>query len=122
MGNAAIKVLVLEDQPLIALDIEDALSSSGFKNINVISSCADAEKWLESNNPDFAVIDVHLRDGICSNVAQILVDNDVPFIVHSALDTHYSGDGSIFTKGRWLSKPSPPGRLAFVVQETLGAS
>ena len=86
MGNAAIKVLVSEDQPLISLDIEDALSSSGFENISVISSCADAEKWLESNNPDLAVIDVHLRDGVCTNVAQILVDNDIPFIAHSALD------------------------------------
>ena len=120
MGNGIKTVLILEDQPLIALDIEDVLMQSGFTNINIITSCADADQWLSRNHPDLAIIDVHLRDGICSNAAQTLVDNGVPFIVHSARDTHHSDDGSVFTKGIWVSKPSLPEMLASIVQTTIG--
>lgn len=119
MGKIAKTALVLEDQPLIALDIEDVLEKIGFQTISVITSCADAETWLQTNTPDLAVIDVHLRDGVCVNVAQTLADNAIPFIVHSALDTHNSHDGSIFSRGTWVSKPSLPDKLASIVRQTL---
>ena len=114
-------VLVLEDQPLVALDIEDVLMQFGFESIKVISSCIDAEHWLKHSSPDIAIIDIHLRDGICSHVAWMLADSAIPFIVHSALGTHFSGDGSVFEKGRWINKPSVPDQLRLAVTETLEA-
>lgn len=41
--NSARTILILEDEPLIALDLQTMLEAEGFRNIEVIGNCADAE-------------------------------------------------------------------------------
>jgi two-component SAPR family response regulator len=122
MSYAKKSVLVLEDQAITALDIEDILLEIGFLKISIITSCADAESWLTMQLPDLAIIDVHLRDGVCEYAARMLVDNGVPFIVHSAFDTQSVHEDSVFSKGTWVSKPSLPDLLGHVVRQTLFAA
>lgn len=120
MSNTAKTVLILEDQPLIALDIEELLFESGFKNVSLVSSCADAEDWLQTNQPDVAILDINLRDGICVEVAKTLVECDVPFVVHTGSDPSVADDNVVFLKGRWIGKPSQPSLLLDAVHDLLG--
>src|SRR4051812_19241315 len=108
--------LLLEDEPLIAMDVEASLKAEGFA-VACLDSCAAAADWLRSNPPpSVAILDVELRDGPCHEVAQRLIDLEVPFVVHSAIPTSLTQDGP-FAAGVWLPKPSSTGELMETVQE-----
>ena len=98
-------VLLLEDEPLIALDIEEVLNEAGFHEVNIISSCSAAEGWLRANTPAVVVLDIHLRDGPSTAIASSLVDRAIPFVVHSGETLQASDSYAVFSKGRWVSKP-----------------
>lgn len=109
-------VLLLEDEPLIALDVEQVLSDAGFQEIRIISSCCDAEAWLQQSNPVFAIIDPRLRDGMCDPIARILVKRNIPFIVYSGDVITVADQEPAFAAGVWLSKPSPPTDLIEAIE------
>jgi hypothetical protein len=67
------------------------------------------------------VIDIRLRDGECAEVAEILVERGVPFVVHSAQRGVDSESQSVFLNGTWIPKPSDPARLAKAVNDCLGS-
>lgn len=75
------KILLLEDEIIIAKDIEIFLSSIGFK-VNITLSYNDAVKFLKKNTVDLVLIDIFLNDdynGI--DFANFLNDNfNIPFI------------------------------------------
>jgi CheY-like chemotaxis protein len=59
---SAMRVLVCEDDALLALAIEEALGDAGVSNISVCRSAALAMAALEDEHPDAIVIDSHLAD------------------------------------------------------------
>ena len=55
------RALIVEDEILVALDIENALRELG---IEVVGIAADSQSALSmANNVDFALVDINLRDG-----------------------------------------------------------
>ena len=59
------RVLVLEDEPIIALDIEGILCDAGLEVAATLSTCAAAMEWLKANTVDVALLDIDLPDGSC---------------------------------------------------------
>ncbi|MFW8642488.1 response regulator [Rhizobium beringeri] len=76
-------ILILEDEPFIALDIETVLEEYGQRNFVTLSTGSDAVSWLKENSPSVAIVDPRLSDGVCTAVARHLVNCDIPFIVYS---------------------------------------
>ena len=56
------KVLLVEDDPILALSLEDALKDGGAKDVTVCSSMKATMEALEDSNFDAIVLDVHLAD------------------------------------------------------------
>ncbi|AKM08922.1 response regulator [Croceicoccus naphthovorans] len=54
--------LVVEDDPILALSIEDILLEAGSPHVTVCSSTKQALAALEKSKPDVLVLDVHLVD------------------------------------------------------------
>ncbi len=54
--------LVVEDDPLLALSIEDILLGAGSPKVTVCSSTQQAVAALDKEKPDVLVLDVHLVD------------------------------------------------------------
>lgn len=96
--------LVLEDEPLISMDVEQALDSAGFEVI-AVTSCAAAHAVLDSRRPAVAIVDIMLLDGPCIPIAERLVGADIPFVVHSG-DQPEPHANTPFAGGIWVSKPS----------------
>lgn len=98
-------VLLLEDQALIAIYVEELLHQAGFDSVNTISSCGAAERWLSSNMPAFAIIETRLRDGDCDDIARMLEQRKVPYIIHTAYGRSDFGRPETMKTRPWLSKP-----------------
>lgn len=54
--------LVVEDDPILAMSIEDILLGAGSPHVVVCSSTQQALAALEKERPDVVVLDVHLVD------------------------------------------------------------
>jgi CheY-like chemotaxis protein len=107
--------LLLEDEALIALNVEDNLKSAGFEVVTY-SIVAEGLSWLDLNTPTLAILDISLRDGDCDAAAELLSARHVPFIVYSAA-AHEARDRPVFSAGRWLPKPATDAELEALVGE-----
>jgi two-component SAPR family response regulator len=106
-------VLVLEDQALIALYVEEILREAGFESIITCSTCIDAKLWLRQHRPKLAVIETKVRDGACEEVADLLVREGIPFIVHSV---ERDGLGRMPQKCKWIDKPGDPSEFMKAIE------
>ena len=79
-GPEARRVLVVEDEALVAMMIQDFLTENGHAVIGPISRASEA--LLAANEGDFdaAVLDINLGDGMIYPVAEILAKRGVPFV------------------------------------------
>ncbi|SHF45335.1 Response regulator receiver domain-containing protein [Loktanella atrilutea] len=74
-------VLILEDEALIALDIEYTLDTGGYAPIVVCNGVEEALKQIDFALPRFAFLDLNLGHGETSlPVARLLKDRQVPFV------------------------------------------
>ena len=55
------RVLVVEDEPLVALDIMEVLDAVGIKGIGPIGSLEEAQRLIETERFDTALVDANLR-------------------------------------------------------------
>ncbi|GAU86751.1 response regulator [Bosea sp. BIWAKO-01] len=112
-------VLVLEDEPIVALDIEGILSEAGYDVPATFATNAKAIDWLTTNTPDMVVLDIGLSDGSSVEVAHRLLAGAIPFIVFSGTRASETSVDPVFHAGKWLEKPAPPNRIVEFVQSML---
>ena len=99
-------VLVLEDEVLIALNLQDELQDAGNEVAGPFMDCSAALGWLETATPDMAILDATLTDGSCHSVAAELSRRGVPFLIYSG----HQEDRQLlseFDAITWIEKPVP---------------
>ena len=75
-------ILVVEDEPLIAMMLEDFLDALGYRLAASCDAVGDALQQVKSGGFDAALLDVNLRDGETSwPVADALRDCGRPFVI-----------------------------------------
>jgi DNA-binding response OmpR family regulator len=107
------RVLIVEDEALIAYDLSDQLTAEGFTVIGPAMQVAEAQALLSSEVCDAAVLDVNLGNGTTSEpIAVQLKDRSIPFIVASG----YSSDQhpAVFHDSPLILKPI---RITVLIQE-----
>ncbi|GLR19676.1 LytR/AlgR family response regulator transcription factor [Portibacter lacus] len=75
MNNEALKILIVEDDMIIAADISMQLIKMGYQIIGMCTRAEDAIKMVESNSPDIVLMDIILSgkmNGI--EAAQMILD------------------------------------------------
>jgi len=79
---AQLSVLIVEDEPLIAMMLEDFVDTLGHVVAGTADSVAAALEQVGTGGFDVAILDVHLRGGEPSwPVADALADRSVPFVL-----------------------------------------
>jgi DNA-binding NarL/FixJ family response regulator len=62
-----LRVLIVEDEIFIQLDLEQMLTAAGFEVVGTSDNCADAIRLAERERPDAVLVDIRLRgprDGV----------------------------------------------------------
>jgi CheY-like chemotaxis protein len=81
-------VLVVEDDPIIALGLEDTILALGVSTVRVAANVASALRMIDQRPPDFALLDVGLVNEQSFAVAERLAALSIPF----AFATGYGAD------------------------------
>jgi DNA-binding response OmpR family regulator len=117
-ANSRQLVLVLEDEALIALNVQDELQDAGYAVAGPFSTCSAALEWLQTTTPDMAILDATLKDGPCREIAVELSRRQVPFLIYSG----YQEDRQLlseFDHITWIEKPVPSEVLVQACQQLL---
>ena len=83
-----LRVLVVEDEPIIALDLAQTLSDAGAVVTGPAHRVAAAMDFLDRATPDLAVLDWRLETETTSPVAHRLTALAVPFLFHTSSRGH----------------------------------
>jgi DNA-binding response OmpR family regulator len=99
----SVRVLVVEDEFMIGLDIGQQLANAGFEVVGPATSVAKALRLVAQPGCDVAVLDVNLNGETCEPVAERLRASGKPFVML----TGYSPDNlqSSFEGVTILTKP-----------------
>ena len=112
---SARKVLVVEDEAMVAMLIQDLLADLDCEVTMIASNATQAADLAQTCDVDFALLDVNLGGGQTSfQAAAILGERRMPF----AWITGYGREGvpEKFSGAPILSKPIDPHLLADVVR------
>ncbi len=74
------RVLLVEDEALVAMMIQDFLTESGHSVIGPISRASEAVEAARASDYDAAILDINLGDGMAYPVADILSARGIPFV------------------------------------------
>jgi two-component system, sensor histidine kinase len=83
-------ILVVEDEMIVALDIEHQLQSNGYRTFNHAASYEEAVGKINKINPDLVLLDIRLKDGSSGfRIADYAGRKGIPVIFITA-STHIS--------------------------------
>jgi CheY-like chemotaxis protein len=77
---ANMKVLVVEDETIIAFGLEDMLGELGCEQVFLATQLSEADRILYEKQVDAAVLDVNIHGSQSYGIADKLADAAVPFI------------------------------------------
>jgi CheY-like chemotaxis protein len=73
-------VLIVEDDPIIALDFEDTILGFGVKTVRTAGNVSRALEMIANRAPDFALLDVGLVREKSFAIAERLAALKIPFV------------------------------------------
>lgn len=109
------RVLVVEDEAIIAMVLEDMLQSMGCVVIGPALRLDKAEQFARAEVLDAAVLDVNMSSGTSFGVAAILKDRGIPFVFSTGYGRSGVQDG--FETAPVLQKPFRDDQLQKVLSE-----
>lgn len=84
---AGLRILIVEDEFLLAMELEMMVQQRGSMVLSRVSSVGQAIAALDGEQPDIALLDVNLKGERATPVAAALQKRGVPYV----LITGYSG-------------------------------
>lgn len=113
------RILIVEDQSLIGLELEDLIQELGYETAGRVGTIAGALEILATEEVDAALLDVHVQGELCYAVADELLKLGKPWIF-------ISGWNEDVFNGRYpgvtfLSKPVRQDVLAAHIRDMVGS-
>jgi DNA-binding response OmpR family regulator len=109
-------ILIVEDEPLIAMEIVDAFKKAGAV-VTTTFSFQQALVLVEHDSLAAAILDHALGESDSSQLCARLKERHVPFVIYSG----FSRIGGPCAEGPLVQKPASPGELVATVEGLLAA-
>ncbi len=110
------KVLVVEDEFIIALDLSETVRDLGYQVEGPYANKDHAFIALDDGMPDVAILDVMAADGEVFPLADVLTKAGVPIIFHSGHLTE-KDVAERYPEAQAAAKPCPPDRLISMIEQ-----
>jgi DNA-binding NtrC family response regulator len=104
-----LQILVLDDEPVIALDVEQILSEAGARVVGA-ATIAEALDLARSNSLSAALLDIRVGGELVTPVATTLAGRDIPIVFYSG---QVEVDAALreWRKSTFVAKPAPAWEL-----------
>ncbi|MDD2887592.1 MAG: response regulator [Aliarcobacter sp.] len=117
-----IKILIVEDESIVALDIKRILTTLQYEVTDMASDYFSAIKSVQENRPDIILMDVNLgkgKDGI-QTVKEIQLNYDIPVIYITAYGDENTINRAVATNPMgYLLKPFKKDEIRSIILLTL---
>jgi CheY-like chemotaxis protein len=112
------RVLVVEDEAILAMAVEDMLRDLGCVTVGPALSIAQAQALAHDEPLDAALLDINMGDGDSLAVAETLRSRNVPFCFSTGYGT--AGVPARFAGVAVLAKPFTNASLRAVLAQLVG--
>ena len=112
------RVLIVEDDNILAITLAEELAAEGAKVIGPAPTVTDALDVITRTDLDGAIVDINLRGKATFPVADALADHHIPFV----FATGYLVAGHIPARHanvRRFEKPTAPGVICRALEEAM---
>jgi DNA-binding response OmpR family regulator len=109
------RVLIVEDEPIIALNIRDTLLDLGYRPVGPAGSIADATQLAQTAVIDAAILDISLPDGESFALADKLLNAGVAILFATGRD--YDPRSHAMPGVAMISKPFDIASLAAALEK-----
>lgn len=118
-GRPRRRILIVEDEPMLAFSLEELVIDAGFEIAGVAAGLETALALIESGTCEAAILDANLAGVSVAPAALALTERGVPFIILSG----YAPDQQpvAFSGALRLQKPCRPERLIQALHSILPA-
>jgi DNA-binding response OmpR family regulator len=103
-------ILLVEDEPLIALDIQVAFEKAGAR-VFAVRVMSDAMRFVDEAGLSAAVLDFGRENAEADAICGRLKERAIPFVLHSG----YGHVGDVSEGGAVVPKPADPNDLVKTV-------
>ena len=119
-ANAAARVLIIEDEPIIALDIQDLVERCGHSVVGIAATESEAVQIARAARPSLVLADINLGAGGdgATAVARILRDVTAPVIFVTAFPERLL-TGDAVEPAFVITKPFDPTTLAVATYQAV---
>jgi len=119
-AGAAARVLIIEDEPIIALDIQDLVERCGHSVVGIAATEAEAVRIARAERPSLVLADINLGAGGdgANAVARILRDVTAPVIFVTAFPERLL-TGEALEPAFVITKPFDPTTLAVATYQAV---
>lgn len=114
------RVLVVEDEVLIAMDICQAIEAAGGIVVGPALDLREARELAASATVTAAMLDIRLQDETVNGVAAILASRRIPFVFYTGSSDSDLARG--WPEALMLEKPSTVGDLIAALSHAISAA
>lgn len=114
----ALRILVAERDRVTACDLCDTVAEAGYEVEGPHDGITTTIEACQTLRPDLVILDIELSDGQSYELAQQLLDDNVPVILHSER-REAPALAARFPRATTLAKPCPPADLLGAVHRVL---
>jgi CheY-like chemotaxis protein len=118
VGRAGRRVLIVEDEAMIAGLIESILSAAGWSVVGPVATLEGALETIERERVDAALLDVRVNGRDVYAVADVLMRRRIPFVFVSGFARKQMPPG--YRDCAHIAKPFTPEAILALLEEVVG--
>lgn len=115
---SGVRVLIVEDEFLVAIQLEDTLSALGCDVLEPAHSMDEAEKAVAESEFDVAVLDINIAGKAIYPIAEVLGARGIPFVFTTGYSREHIEEA--WREAPTLRKPYLALELRRVLEQALG--
>jgi CheY-like chemotaxis protein len=117
IDNRVWRILIVEDEPMLAFVLEELLVSAGYVVVGVASRLEAALSIITDGICDAAILDTNLAGVSAAPIASALASRAIPFLVLSGYSA--AQQDKAFSGVTYLQKPCRPERITQALRSIL---